>query len=267
MKKAVLILLVFAVVTGSALAQGFDILSFPAPVQEGAIMLDLGLGMRALGLTGHTMSIPPLFIQGEFALPVGVPISVGAGFAFGQWKWSFFGLGYKVMYFTPHLRGNWHWGFNIPWLDLYTGMSLGWDVASVKWDGLTGSADARSRFFWGLQVGAHFYFSKNVGAMVESGYPYWIKAGLALKFGGTPAPRRSSSSSSSSSRSSGDYMLVDVDALNVRSGPGADHTGVGIVERNNRVEVLERSGQWWKIKYGNIEGYVNSSYLKEDSQR
>ena len=133
MKKWVLVLLIFAVATSSAFA--FNILSFPPPVQGGSVMIDAGVGMRALGLSGHKMAIPPLFLQAEYALPVGVPISVGAGVSFGQWKWDMLGLGYKVTYITPHVRANWHWGLNIPWLDLYTGLSLGWDIARLQWTG------------------------------------------------------------------------------------------------------------------------------------
>jgi len=56
-------------------------------------------------------------------------------------------------------------------------------------------------------------------------------------------------------------MLVDSDALNVRRGPSADHDVVGQLKKNARVQVLNSSGQWWRIRFGNIEGYVNSAYL------
>ena len=196
MKKGILVLLVFVIVTGSAFA--FDILSFPAPVQPGAVMIDAGIGLRHLTYIGHKISIPPLFAQGEFALPVGVPLSVGGGISVAQWKWNYWGLwglgdyGYKVTYITPHTRVNWHWGFDIPWLDFYTGMSLGWNIATYKWHGdyYGFSASAKSGFYWAFQAGAHFYFTQNIGAMVETGYPYWIKAGIAFKIGGSGAPRQ-----------------------------------------------------------------------------
>jgi hypothetical protein len=83
-----------------------------------------------------------------------------------------------------------------------------------------------------------------------------IKIGVGYRLGG-------SSGSTSSSRS-GRYMLVNTDTLNVRSGPSADTSLVGTLARNTRVEVLNRSGTWWEIRSGNIRGYVNSSYLKEE---
>jgi len=72
-----------------------------------------------------------------------------------------------------------------------------------------------------------------------------IKIGLGYKFGG-----------------GGGSYIVNADTLNVRKGPSADTALVGTLSRNTRVEVLSKSGTWWKIKSGKIEGYVNSSYLK-----
>jgi len=96
------------------------------------------------------------------------------------------------------------------------------------------------------------------GASTTLGMGPRIKIGVGYKFGG-------SSGSTSSSSSQGRYMLVNSDTLNVRSGPSADNSLVGTLARNTRVEVLDRSGTWWKIKSGNIQGYVNSSYLKEEN--
>jgi len=59
------------------------------------------------------------------------------------------------------------------------------------------------------------------------------------------------------------YMFINADTLNVRSKPSADSSVVGVLARNDRVEVLDKSGTWWKIRSGTIQGYVNSTYLKE----
>ena len=195
MKKGLLVLLVFTVVAGSAFAD-FDFWSFPPPVQAGSIMVDAGLGLRALvgDLEGHEMSFPPLFAQIDYALTVGFPISVGGGITVGRWEYEIdIGWGYRygwtLTYIPPHIRANWHWGFDVPWLDLYTGLSLGFDIASMRINeniggGFDGRGAGGSRIFFGIQAGAHFYFTENVGAMVETGYPFWLKAGVALKFGG-----------------------------------------------------------------------------------
>jgi SH3-like domain-containing protein len=57
------------------------------------------------------------------------------------------------------------------------------------------------------------------------------------------------------------FMLVSSDALNVRKGPSANNDVVGQLKKGARVQVLNSSGQWWRIRSGNIEGYVNSQYL------
>ena len=259
MRRVLLVLLVFVVVAGSAFA--IDLLSFPPPVDPGSIMIDLGIGLRYISWStwGTKMQVPPLWLQGEFALPVGVPISVGAGFAFER-RVGRYDSDLSVMFFTPHLRGNWHWGFPVQWLDFYTGLSFGVDIARVDYDlGITKYNDTDADFYWGMQVGAHFYFSQFVGAVAETGYPFYLKAGVAFKFGGKPSEPRAA-------RSSAEYALVNADSLNIRSGPSADHNLVGSVTRDARVQVLEKSGQWWKIRHGSTEGYVNSSYLRPVSQ-
>ena len=63
------------------------------------------------------------------------------------------------------------------------------------------------------------------------------------------------------------YMLVGSDALNVRRGPSADHGVVGQLSKNARVQVLDSSGQWWRIRSGNIEGYVNSRFLINEDRK
>ena len=261
MRKGILVLLILVVVTGSAFA--IDLLSFPPPVNPGSVMIDAGVGLRYLSwLTlGFRMSIPPLFAQVDYALPVGVPISVGGGATFGLWKMRYYS-DVSAMYITPYARASWHWGFPVSWLDFYTGLSVGANIASVRGDfyGI-GIGSVGNSFYYGFHAGTHFYFSKNVGAVVETGYPYWVKAGIAFKFGGREASPRSGRSAQSSTQ----YMLVNADSLNVRSGPSADFEAVGSVDRNTRVQVLDSSGQWWKIRYGRLEGYVNSSYLRPAS--
>jgi len=60
------------------------------------------------------------------------------------------------------------------------------------------------------------------------------------------------------------YMLVNSDALNVRRGASVNHDVVGQLTRNARVQVIDSSGQWWRIRYENIEGFVNSQFLIEE---
>ena len=183
MKKIVLVLLVLAIAGSSAFA--FDVMSYPPPVSGGNVLLDAGIGLRATGYSSAKWKIPPLFVQAEYALPVGVPISVGGMFTVCSYGYNYYGWAdWTWTDMTFAARGNWHWGFDVSWLDVYTGLSLGYTYSKFSsnhsdWDKY--SSDY-SGFFFAGQVGAHFYFTQMVGAMVEFGYPYWVKAGIALKF-------------------------------------------------------------------------------------
>ena len=58
------------------------------------------------------------------------------------------------------------------------------------------------------------------------------------------------------------FAYVDTDVLNVRSGPSSNEKIIGVLYNGDRVNVINDSESWWKIKKGNIEGYVNSEFLK-----
>jgi len=185
MKKIVMVLLVLAVVGGSVFA--FDPMSYPPPVKSGNVMLDLGIGLRSTGYSNANWKIPPLFVQAEYALPVGVPISVGGLFTISSYgyKWgpSNGNADWTWTDLTFAGRANWHWGFDVKWLDLYTGLSLGYTSSTYKSSNSAYDTGTNySGFFFAGQLGAHFYFTNSVGVVAEFGYPYWFKVGLALKF-------------------------------------------------------------------------------------
>lgn len=62
--------------------------------------------------------------------------------------------------------------------------------------------------------------------------------------------------------SSNNYAYVKSDGLNVRSGPSTNYGVIGRLSKNTRLEIINKQGTWWKIRSGNIEGYVNSQYLR-----
>jgi hypothetical protein len=186
MKKLVLIMVVLA--TAAAGAFAFDPMSYPPPVESGDFLIDVTIGYAgAYGYTGSgtKMKIPPLGINVEYALPVSVPISVGGLLAFYQYGWeNYYSYTWTYVFFGG--RGNWHWNFDVDWLDAYTGVFIGYRYFKESYDGpkdYWGYTEAKyGGLAFGGQVGAHFYFTKNIGAVVEAGYPFLIKAGLALKF-------------------------------------------------------------------------------------
>ena len=180
MKKLLLVLVVFAIAGGAAFA--YDPLGYPPPVDGGNLLIDAGLGLRGMGNSSAKWKVPPLFLHVEYALPVGVPISVGGMFAFYQYAWKPSGNEYTWTDMNIAARGNWHFGFNVDWLDFYTGISLGYTVSNVKVKPSNVNYNTNyGGFYFSYQVGAHFYFTKMIGVMVETGFPYWLKAGVAFK--------------------------------------------------------------------------------------
>ncbi|NLG89272.1 MAG: C40 family peptidase [Clostridiaceae bacterium] len=58
------------------------------------------------------------------------------------------------------------------------------------------------------------------------------------------------------------YNYVNVNLLNVRSGPGSEHDIVTTIPRGTRVQVLEQYGEWMKvIVKDNMEAFVYAPYL------
>jgi stage II sporulation protein D len=58
------------------------------------------------------------------------------------------------------------------------------------------------------------------------------------------------------------YAIVTASALNVRSGPSTRNHRVGMVVRGNKLTILEKSGEWYKMEYKGLQGYVHGNYIK-----
>ena len=52
--------------------------------------------------------------------------------------------------------------------------------------------------------------------------------------------------------------------LNVRSGAGTKFPQIGKVPNGKKVEILTKSGNWYKIDYKGLVGYVSKTYIKEE---
>jgi outer membrane protein W len=200
--------------------------------------MDLGVG-NALQL-GFTL-------LGKF------PIGLG-----GFTLFPLLGADYNIVLSYKNQNGNYGKHMDLSQFGLLGG--VGFDFPFSKALFLRAEAMFHFRFFDKLTNDAIKSFETVAGGYGSLDKKYGmgprIQIGLGYRFGG------GSGSASSSSSRSGKYMLVNADTLNVRNGPSADNALVGSLPRGTRVEVLDRSGTWWKIRSGNITGYVNSSYLK-----
>jgi len=74
--------------------------------------------------------------------------------------------------------------------------------------------------------------------------------------------QNSPSSNSSDNASTGGYVQVSTNVLNVRSGPGTGSALVTKIGLNEQHPVLETKNGWYKIKVKNMEGWVSGEYVK-----
>jgi len=57
-------------------------------------------------------------------------------------------------------------------------------------------------------------------------------------------------------------VVYNVDeAANMRDKPGGDNKLITSIPKGETVEIVDKSGKWWLVKYGEYEGYCNSKYL------
>lgn len=56
--------------------------------------------------------------------------------------------------------------------------------------------------------------------------------------------------------------IVTVSSLNVRSGPGTSFSRIGGLTLNTRVDVMEKIGQWYRIRFGSLTGFIHGDFLR-----
>ncbi|MFD1772232.1 hypothetical protein [Sphingobacterium suaedae] len=132
-------------------------------------------------------------IGGGFGVPIGIRyeqavsdrIGVGAYAAFSTKKESFGGYGqWKYTHILAAARGSYHLKVNSTKFDPYGGIMLGYNIASVKWDGEDEAPISSSAggFLWGGHIGSNYWFSEKIGAFAEIGYGAGIlNAGVTFK--------------------------------------------------------------------------------------
>jgi hypothetical protein len=178
MKKIVLFMLVVVFSLAQALAQD-------STFGKGDKVLNLGIGFGSSYYSGFYTSHMPA-ISGS--LEVGVAdnilekgsIGVGGYLGYSSAKYSTY---WKTSNFLIGARGSFHYPL-INKLDTYTGVLLGYNIYSTKYDlsytGLNSASSSGLAFAW--FAGARYYFSEKFAGMVEVGYGIaYLNLGIALK--------------------------------------------------------------------------------------
>jgi len=160
-------------------------------------LINAGIGY---GFLPYKMSLPPISASVEYMLD-SIPLSIGGYFGMTGYKEDATKLvSYKASMVGFGAKGSWHFGFGPEKLDPYAGLVLGWlvynqevttTVPEVKAGGIvitkettTTAKNNLSTFLYGINVGARYFFTNNIGAYLELGYSAVSVAsvGLAVKF-------------------------------------------------------------------------------------
>lgn len=64
-----------------------------------------------------------------------------------------------------------------------------------------------------------------------------------------------------------DQATISTDLLNVRSGPGLSYDVIGQLKRNDSIDIISFSEEWYKIHYKGQEGWVAAWLVQKESQQ
>ena len=71
-----------------------------------------------------------------------------------------------------------------------------------------------------------------------------------------------SNSGSSSTVASSGSVIVNVNAANIRTGASTKYTILGVARRGAKLQVISKSGSWYKVQYGKGTGYIAGWLMK-----
>jgi hypothetical protein len=190
-KKIVLVVVLAAIGAGGLFALNWQ--AFPAPIKEGDVMISPGIG---LGTPLHgNMVIPPISASFDYALPVGLPFTIGAlaGFTTSEYKRDYVAgvNSYTYDYTGIAIAGRfgYHPDLGVKNLNISANIALGYYIykANATYDGTWSmnkpDPDDYSRLYLGFNLGARYFFTKNIGAFLELGYSAMslVTAGATFK--------------------------------------------------------------------------------------
>jgi hypothetical protein len=194
---AKLLAIVFIGAALPASAFGVDWKAYPDSIKAGNIIVNAGVGVGT-PLYGK-MTIPPLVVNVDYALPMGgIPFTLGGFFVFNQSTFEEEWIGASSRYGYIHTytgtafgaRLAYHPNFEVKNLDAYATFALGYYLygATTKYTGewlVSKSKPANyDTIYFGFNLGARYFFTPVVGVWGELGYSAlsYITAGISVKF-------------------------------------------------------------------------------------
>ena len=145
-----------------------------AQYQQGQLDFNLGLGLgNTFGAAGSA-TFPPINLSGDYGVTDNISVGGLIGYTAYKEDFSFFGGSgsWTYTYLIIGARGAYHFDVSEDF-DLYAGAMLGYNVASVNYEGtaLFGVTEPSvGGVAIGIFGGARYHFSENLGAFAELGY-------------------------------------------------------------------------------------------------
>lgn len=152
-----------------------------------ALNVGLGLGTTLYSGAAFKGTIPPVSVSLEYGFKDEVlekgSIGLGGYLGVAGSKYEFMGYGWEYTYIIVGARGALHYPL-VNKMDTYTGIMLGYNLIRTKEIGtpILGATPASDGVAWSWFAGARYYFTDNLGAMLELGYGIsYLNLGLAVK--------------------------------------------------------------------------------------
>lgn len=193
MKKlfAMAVALVFAFGANAQIAKG-----------EMVIGAGAGLGNSVYSSSVYDNVLLPINLDFEVGVAEalfgvdGLSLGVGAALSYTQAKDDYTNLyaglidgeiGFKYASYIVGAKGYFHYDFGVENLDTYAAITLGYNIASAKSYGDWGSYEiepaSASALYYGVSVGARYWFTEALGVNLEAGYGLsFLKAGINFRF-------------------------------------------------------------------------------------
>jgi len=158
---------------------------------KGEKVLNLGLGLGNTLYSGsyYKSQVPPVSASLEIGVVYNViekgVVGVGPYLGYSSFKYEYSDWGWKYSNIIIGARGSFHYPL-VDKLDTYTGLLLGYNIASSKefgnsvpgWD----YSYSAGGLTWSWYIGGRYYFKENLAAMLELGYGIaYLNLGIALK--------------------------------------------------------------------------------------
>jgi len=189
-KKLILALVLAVIIAGGAFAQDDMWTSYAPGIDQSSFFINAGIGWGFNAYSSLKYSLPPVSISVDYALPIGLPITVGGYFGLALYDDkgdpTTYGGRYSGSQMGFGVRATYHVNFGVENLDVYAGLTLGWMIFTYQNEYNTNQVIKYdvSGFYYAGNVGIRYFFLDFLGVYLEVGYsPVSIaSAGLTFKF-------------------------------------------------------------------------------------